>query len=174
MKPDIVSAIEGIILPLVPVLLSLVLAIFSVIPVEIPGYSSVTPNLFLMSLYHWTLYRPRHLPYASIFMIGLLIDLLTSAPGGTIGLQPLVFLLIRNQVLANRRYFVDKSFPYVWWGFALTAISVSLFLWVAGSALNNRFLEPRSFAFQTVLTVGLFPIMSWVFVQIQRATTPAN
>ena len=74
MKAKPVEPVDGIGQKLVPAAFTLVLAILSVIPLGIPGYAQVTPNYVLMSIYYWTIYRPDHLPYLVVFLIGLLVD----------------------------------------------------------------------------------------------------
>lgn len=168
MKERQADAVDGLGQKLTPAVLTILLAILSVVPVGIPGYAAVTPNIVLMSVYHWSIYRPEHMPYAAVFGIGVLVDLLTTAPGSVIGLTPLLLLLTRSAVLGQRRFFVGRSFPLVWWGFALAAGLFDLSIWAAASALNGTVLEPRSLAFQAVLTVALFPLVTLLFVRIQR------
>jgi rod shape-determining protein MreD len=170
MKAKQVEPVHGLAPKLAPALVTVVLAIVSVVPVGIPGYAEVTPDLVLMSVYHWTIYRPEHMPYAAVFLIGLLVDLLVTAPGGIIGLTPLLLLIVRWTVLGQRRFFVGRSFALVWWGFALVVAAVDLLTWLAGSALSGGILEPRSLAFRAVLTVAGFPVLTLLFARIQRVT----
>ncbi|HWK48207.1 MAG TPA: rod shape-determining protein MreD [Stellaceae bacterium] len=165
MKAITVDRIDGFGVRLVPVLLTLLVVVVSIVPLGIPGYAAVTPVFTLMAVYHWTIYRPELMPPVALFAIGLLQDLLTSGP---IGLSPLLLLVIRALVMSQRRFFVGKLFPFVWWGFAATVVAASLMLWVAAGALSGRLLDPRSFAFQAVLTVACYPAASWVFVRVYR------
>ena len=170
MKQKQAEPVNGLGPKLVPSLLTVILAIFTVVPVAIPGYASVTPNFVLMSVYHWSIYRPEHMPYLAVFLIGLLLDLLTTAPGSVVGLTPLLLLVVRSTVLGQRRFFVGRSFPLVWWGFALVVAVVDLLTWLVDSGLNGSLLEPRSLAFQAVLTVACFPPMTLLFARVQRLT----
>ncbi|MGB8841633.1 MAG: rod shape-determining protein MreD [Aliidongia sp.] len=173
MKPTPVESVHGLGPKLAPAVLTVALAVLSVVPVGIPGYATVTPNFVLMSVYHWSIYRPEHMPYLAVFLIGLLFDLLTSVPGSVVGLTPLLLLIIRSTILAQRRFFVGRSFPLVWWGFVLTVIVFDLAAWVVGSAFSGDLLEPRNPAFQAVLTVAFFPLLTLLFVRIQRVTASA-
>ena len=69
--------------------LSLILVVLSVLPTQIPGYMQIAPILVLISVYHWTIYRPNLLPIFAVFILGLLQDLLLGTP---VGLYVLVFL----------------------------------------------------------------------------------
>jgi len=165
MKAKPVEPVDGIGPKLVPAAFTLVLAILSVIPLGIPGYAQVTPNYVLMSIYYWTIYRPDHLPYLVVFLIGLLVDLLTFGPPGV---TPFALLIVRATVLSQRKFFVGKNFPILWWGFALAAGAVTFLSWGVGGFYSGRLLDPRSFAFQAVLTAAVYPVLSWVFSRVQR------
>ncbi len=69
-----------------------------------------------MAVYHWTIYRPDLLPPIGLFAVGLAQDLLAGAP---VGVGALVLLLARAAVLRYRRYFINRTFPFVWTGFTL-------------------------------------------------------
>lgn len=168
MKASPAARVYGIGPKLVPPLVTAALAVLSAVPIGIPDYASVTPNFVLMSLYHWTLYRPEYLSYPAVFAIGLFFDLLTTAPGTTVGLTPLVLLVARWAVLLNRRGFVGRRFPFVWAGFAVLTALVAIVLWALGSLLDFRMLEPRAYLFQAVLTVALFPVSTVLFARLQR------
>ncbi len=47
---------------LLPVATTLLAAVISVLPLQIPGYAALTPVFTLMAAYHWTIYRPDLLP----------------------------------------------------------------------------------------------------------------
>jgi rod shape-determining protein MreD len=136
-----------------------------VIPLGIPGYAQVTPNFVLMSIYYWTIYRPDHLPYLVVFLVGLLVDLLTFGPPGV---TPFALLIVRAAVLGQRKLFVGRNFPILWWGFAIATAAVTVLSWGVGSLYSARLLDPRSFAFQAVLTAAIYPVLSWVFSRVQR------
>src|SRR5215472_8578388 len=96
---------------MLPVATTLLAAVVSVLPVRIPGYAALTPVFTLMAAYHWTIYRPDLLPPLALFIIGLAEDLIAGSP---IGINPLTLLLARAAVLGQRRYFVNRTFPFIW------------------------------------------------------------
>jgi rod shape-determining protein MreD len=165
MKVDPVARTSGSGSAMVPQLLTLALALVTVIPIDIPDYAAVTPDFLLIAVYHWSLYRPNDLPYSVVFMIAVVEDLLTAGPPGLI---ELVLLLVRWAVLNTRRLFVGRTFPFVWGGFAVAAMAVSLASWLLGSILEGAMQEPRSVAFRTVLTVAFYPIMTPLFARAQK------
>ena len=150
---------------MIPQLTMLALAIATVIPVDIPDYAVVTPDFLLIAVFHWSLYRPNDVPYSVVFAVALLEDLLTAGPPGLI---ELLLLLVRWTVLNSRRAFVGRSFPFVWGGFVLVAIGVAFAGWLVASILAGMIQDPRSVAFRTVLTIAFYPIMTPLFVRLQK------
>jgi len=112
---------------LTPFLLSIALVLITVLPSGIPGLAAVAPPLALMSIYHWTVYRPNQLPVSAVFVVGLLHDLLTGAP---LGLFTLVFLTAYGVTLTQRRFVAGKSFLIYWFGFTLIAAGAAFESWV--------------------------------------------
>jgi rod shape-determining protein MreD len=154
---------------LTPFLLSLVLVVLTVLPSGIPSLAPVAPPLALMSIYHWTVYRPNQLPVVGVFAIGILHDLLSGAP---LGLFTLVFLTAYGVTLTQRRFVAGKSFLIYWFGFALIAAGASLESWVFACAWTFSLLDPNAMIFQYLVTIGLFPLFAGVFLRWQQALLP--
>jgi rod shape-determining protein MreD len=153
-----------------PTVTILILALLSVLPLRFPDYAAVAPLLALAGLYYWTIYRPELLPPAAVFLCGVVLDLLSGAP---LGIAALVFLLTRVVVLPQRRFFVDRLFPFVWGGFTLLAAGVIAFLWLLGSVLSGVVLDMRAATLQWVLTVASFPAVAYLLVRVQRGFLPS-
>lgn len=174
LKPAITPAIppvDNTAARLLPVATTMAAAIFSIQPVHIPGYASLTPAFTLMTAYHWTIYRPDLLPPLAVFLIGVAFDLLS---GGPPGVTALLLLLARALVLRYRRSFINKSFPFVWGGFTLLAGAAMLGLWVMHCLLALGRVEFPGSIFQAVLTISLFPIASFLLGRTQRALMAAG
>jgi rod shape-determining protein MreD len=151
---------------MLPVATTLLAAVISVLPLQIPGYAALTPVFTLMAAYHWTIYRPDLLPPVALFAIGLTEDLLAGSP---IGLNALMLLLTRVAVLGHRRYFVNRMFPFVWSGFTLLAAVAMLGMWAANSLLDLSLLDFRIAVIRAALTIAMFPLASFLLGRAQRA-----
>ena len=151
---------------LTPFGLSLLLVILSVVPTHFPGYAQIAPVLALVSIYHWAIYRPNLLPLFSVFILGLLQDLLSGTP---VGLYILVFLTVYGVVLSQRRFFAGKSFTMYWFGFAIISLVASVESWALASAWNLALLDFNAVTFQYLLSLGVFPIVAWIFLRWQQA-----
>jgi rod shape-determining protein MreD len=141
-----------------------------VLPLRFPDYAAVAPLLALAGLYYWTIYRPDLLPPGAIFLCGVVLDLLSGAP---LGVAALVFLLTRVVVMPQRRFFVDRLFPFVWGGFTLLAAGAIAFLWLLGSVLSGVMLDMRAATLQWVLTVACFPAIAYLLMRVQRGSLPS-
>jgi rod shape-determining protein MreD len=151
---------------LLPVATTLLAAVISVLPVQIPGYAALTPVFTLMAAYHWTIYRPDLLPPVALFGIGLAEDLLAGSP---IGVNALLLLLTRVAVLSHRRYFINRNFPFVWTGFTLLAAVAMLGLWGLHCVLDLSLLDFRNAVIRAALTIAMFPLASFMLGRAQRA-----
>src|SRR5229473_4216116 len=151
---------------MLPIATTVLAAVIAILPVRVPGYAALTPAFTLMAVYHWTIYRPDLLPPIGVFAVGLAQDLLVGAP---VGVGALVLLLARAAVLRYRRFFINRTFPFVWGGFTLLGAGAMLALWALHCLLQLTFFDLRSTMFRTVLTIAIFPVASFALGRTQRA-----
>jgi rod shape-determining protein MreD len=156
---------------MLPVATTLLAALISVLPVHIPGYAALTPVFTLMAAYHWTIYRPDLLPPLALFAVGLTEDLLAGSP---IGVNALLLLLSRSAVLSYRRYFVNRSFPFVWTGFTLLTVVALSGLWALHCILSLGLFDFRVTVIRAALTIAIFPLASFLLGSAQRAVMGAG
>ena len=156
---------------MLPIATTVLAATIAILPVQVPGYATLTPAFALMAVYHWTIYRPDLLPPLGLFAVGLGQDLLAGAP---VGVAALVLLLARAAVLRNRRYFVNRTFPFVWAGFTLLAAGAMLIFWALHCLLQLSILDLHATMFRTVLTIAIFPVASFALGRTQRAVMGAT
>ncbi len=146
-----------------------ILGLFGVVmlasPVRLFEGMAPTPLIPLVVVYFWSLYSPRHLPAASIFLIGLAQDLLS---GGPLGLWPAVYLAVQYVAMSQQSYFVGREVHVVWMGFAVAAASVSIILWLFMSLLSSTLLPLGGLAFQMLTTIAVYPVFAIVFGKLHR------
>lgn len=148
-----------------PMLLTLVLAVLSVVPIGIPGYWAVVPAYTAMAAFYWGVFRPDLQPASALFAIGVLQDILAGTP---VGLTAVVLLLIHSLATSQRRAFLGKPFVLAWLGFALIQAPVAAFAWLLASGLALRPIGGEPVLFQYLGTVTLFPVVAWIFVRVHR------
>lgn len=150
---------------LVPFVVTVIAVLLTLAPVPIPGYGPVAPSLTLIVVYYWAIYRPDLLSLWVVLGIGLFQDLLT---GPLIGMNALILILTYRIVTTQRRAFLGRSFPRVWWIFLLLALGAGIAEWIAQSAFNWRLVSTQPILYQVGMTVAMFPILAWVLIRMQR------
>jgi rod shape-determining protein MreD len=163
--------VSGGLARILPIVTTIIAATLAILPLRVPGYAALTPAFALMAVYHWTIYRPDLLLPIGLFAVGLAQDLIA---GTTIGTGALVLLLARAAVLRSRRYFINRTFPFVWGGFTLLAGATMLGLWALHCLMQLSFFDLRTTVFRIVLTVAIFPVASFALGRTQRAVMGAS
>jgi rod shape-determining protein MreD len=148
-----------------PAGLSLLFVLVTVVPVPMPGYASLVPMLTLAAVFFWAVHDPRLLPPIVIFAIGLIQDSLSGAPMGT---GTVVLLAVYGITVAQRRTFRNRSFIQVWAGFTMVAATAVVLQWLLTVAVDGAFAPPRVLLFQSILTIAVYPLVTWVLHLAQR------
>lgn len=142
---------------MLPVILTVLLLLFSLLPLKLPGLASIMPPLAMMGVFYWGVYRPDLLNGLSAFGLGVAQDLLAGLP---LGVSALVMLLVHGFAMVRRRFFLSHNFLIVWAGFALASAGAFLFTWTLVSLLAGRASAPQSAFIQFLMTVLLFPLLA--------------
>lgn len=106
------------------------------------------------------------MPAWAVFLIGLIADLLSFGPPGTI----LLAFLVAHGVAHTWRYGLSRiNFLLAWSALALLALILSLFQWFMACIGALRLMSPAPSLFQAALTIGIYPTLSALFVWAHRA-----
>jgi rod shape-determining protein MreD len=150
----------------VPVALTLLLTMLSVVPVRLPAASTLAPDIVLIAVFYWTVHRPDLMRLWTVFIIGLLGDVLSGTP---LGVHPIVLVVVHTAIISQHKIFRGASFGMVWWAFSLIApvahVLAAIIAFVATGALTDLSL----FALRVVLTIGFYPALAWLLGRAQRA-----
>ncbi|MCK5444724.1 MAG: rod shape-determining protein MreD [Rhodospirillaceae bacterium] len=165
MKSDLLQRFDYFARGSTPFVLTVLLVVLGAVPMRLPELASVTPLLPLMAVYHWTIYRPDLLPAWAVFFAGLLQDALVGTP---FGVHALVFLGVHMAVLSQQVFFTGKSFAVIWIGFALVAAGAMAMMWVLISLFYSQSTGLMGVAFQYLVTLGVFPVLTWLMLLWQR------
>ena len=150
---------------LTPFMTTLLMVLVSALPWQIASFAPITPAFAAISIYYWSIYQPIKLPYYSVFGLGMLLDLFTGNP---LGLSALIYLLVKAILNSQRTFFTDKPFWIVWAGFALVMLGISVFGWIVSSLYFSDFIAPLPFVIQCVLTILLYPAISFLLSILNR------
>ena len=165
MKTGLWYRFEMAVRGLTPFILTLSLAMLTVVPLRIPDFAPVTPMLTVIAVYYWSIYRPDLLPMAAVFAVGVFQDALAGMP---LGLSALVLITVQYTVIAQRRFFHSKTFLVEWWGFMLVAPGAAFAGWLLASLYFGALVSPRPLGFQLLLSVALYPCLAWLFTRAQH------
>lgn len=166
MKPSLWVRMDTWVRHLVPVGVTILLLLLTAVPTRLPGFAGIAPMLPLMGVYYWAIYRPDLLPAWAAFLIGLLYDIIGGTP---LGVNALVLLLVQGVAAAQRKFFLGKSFLVAWWAFGLLAAGAVGLSWLLVTILYGRVIDPTPVIFEYVLTMGLFPLLTWTLARTQMA-----
>lgn len=150
---------------IIPVGLSVVFVLLSVVPLPFSGSGSVVPMLAMASVFFWAVHHPALLPPAAVFAIGLLQDILT---GALLGSGAVILLLVYCIVASQRVIFYNKSFLVVWCGFAVVAPVAGLLDWALSSAFSGHLHAPGAMVLQVLLSVALYPLFTRILHGVHR------
>ncbi|MDE2200029.1 MAG: rod shape-determining protein MreD [Rhodospirillales bacterium] len=138
----------------VPVASTALLLLLLSAPLGLPGQAELQVAVALCCVFFWSLFRPGSMPPPTVFLLGLLGDLLGYAPPG-VGVLSL--LIVHGVALRWRRQLVRQGFGVVWLAFLGIAFGAAALAWIVTSLLEFRLLPPAAAMFQAVLTAGLYP-----------------
>lgn len=162
MKPTLGQQLDIQARRLVPAAVTLALVLLAAVPLHVPGLARIMPLLALIGVYHWTAYRPDLMTVPVVFTIGLFQDIVG---GGPLGLYAAVFLLVHGGIVSQARFFVGKGFVVLWFGFALMSAAAAVIAWVVMVLFNTALMDPWAPLYQYLLTLGVFPILSRLFLR---------
>ena len=156
---------------LFPLGLALAALLLGATPLYLPGYGMVAPNLALMVVFYWAIYRPDLFPAAVAFAIGLVQDALMGTP---MGLNALVLLAVHGVVTTQRRFFQGKAFAVIWWAFGFVSLGAGFLGWLVMVAFSAALIDPLPGIFAVLLTIALYPLMTWLLARIHHAALPVG
>jgi rod shape-determining protein MreD len=151
---------------LIPLAVTLLLLLLTAIPTRAPGFAGIAPMLPLMGVYYWAIYRPDLLPAWLAFLVGLLYDIIGGTP---LGVNALVMLLVQGTAASQRKFFLGKSFAVAWWAFGLLTAGAVGLAWLLVSFIYGRAVDPLPVIFEYLMTLSIFPVLTWTLARTQMA-----
>ena len=91
---------------LLPLLTSIILVLMSYVPLNFAAANNLRPAVGLMCVFFWMLHRPDVFNLFSVYFLGLVEDIVTSAPfGANIFACLIMYLLVSNLAVYERQTF---------------------------------------------------------------------
>lgn len=142
-----------------PLFVSVLWLMVSVIPLRSEIGANARPMVGVMCVYFWTVYRPDLFNLWSVFLLGLISDIMSIAPFGIyLFLYLIMFLLVTNLV----KYITEKTFEILWIGLVLLLPAVMFAGWLMMSMYYACFLPVKGMFFSYLLSVVLYPVVGGI------------
>jgi rod shape-determining protein MreD len=155
----------------IPSASAVLLTLLSVSAWPLPYLGPVRPSLGLIALFYWAAHRPSLFPPVVAFAVGMMIDILNGWP---VGLSAFLFVGAHQIIWRQRTLFAGHSFFKLWFGFALAALALMFAQWLLMGLWMWQIAPFKQVLLQTILTIVLFPLPCWIFIQLQRTILNAN
>lgn len=150
---------------LLPLLCSAGFLLISYIPVHLPFFSMLRPDMGLICVFFWALYRQDLFNFGSAFTLGFVADCMSAAP---LGLNVFVYLFIFMLCSTFGRFINMKPFRVSWFGFAAVLALALLLKWLLISFYYRRFLALGGVSLAYGVTLFWYPLIARVNMWIQN------
>lgn len=170
MRPLFLQRLDSWARAAAPLALTLAVVIVKLVPLRLPAFSVIAPDVVLMAVFYWTVHRPDLLRSWGAFVVGLLEDILTGTP---LGVTSLVLLLVHWTIIAQHRVLRGLSFALLWAAFAVTAAGAKALIVALALVISHGRVDPTILFAQYAFTVAFYPLVSLLMGRAQRAFLPA-
>lgn len=165
MEESFFEIISGNFKKIIPLILSLFLVLINFIPVHIPLTHFLRPDLAIISVYFWVLYRPDLFGPVSTLILGLFVDFLSASP---LGLHVFVLMSMYVLIVTLAGYVNTKPFITSWVGFGIICF-IALFLkWVLLSCYTHHLISMAYIVITYFVTVLIYPLFARFDIYIQN------
>ncbi len=154
---------------LLPILISVVLALAAVLPVGLPQWGVMAPPFLLIGVFYWSIVRPDLLPPTAAFLLGLLQDLLTGMP---LGSGALIMTITQWTMRGQQRYLINRPFFLMWAAFAPVVMIAGVLDWLIYALFTFHPAPIDGALVRMVLGFVLFPVVAWLVLIPTHRTLP--
>ena len=165
MQDEVAENVKGYFQRLTPLFFSLFLLLLSYVPISFILSSNIRPAIGMVCVYYWIIHRPDIFNLLSVYLLGMVEDILSAVPMGT----NIFSLLVMYVLLLNLgRFFNGKPFIVTWYGFAILSFITVLSKWLVVSIYYAQFLPFVQVLFCYLFSVAAYPILSLFNAFIQN------
>lgn len=142
-----------------PLFVSILWLMISAIPLRSEVSANARPMIGVICVYFWTACRSDLFNLWSVFLLGVVSDIMSIAPLGIyLFLYLIMFLLVTNLA----KYVTEKTFEILWVGLVLLLPVVMFAGWLMMSVYYACFLPVKAMFFSYFLSVALYPIVGGI------------
>ncbi len=144
---------------LMPLLFSVVLVALSYLPLKSSLANNARPDIGLMCVYFWLIYRPDLFNLCSVCFLGIFVDIVSSTPFGNYLFSMLVmYLLVTNLV----KYLNGRVFVVLWVGITVLMPICFFVQWLLLSVYYAEPLPVLPLIFSYLVSLAFYPIVGGI------------
>ncbi|OPZ75989.1 MAG: rod shape-determining protein MreD [Alphaproteobacteria bacterium ADurb.Bin438] len=128
------SKAYNFLLKISPIIMILFIIFIEHAPVYFSYFSFIRPQISLIVVFFWSVYFPESLGIFSVFLLGLLSDLLFNS---VLGLSAFLFLLMYVLLSEYKNFLTNRSFSFVYVIFSFVMFCASLIKYLIMTIENN-------------------------------------
>lgn len=132
----------------------------------LPYFSVLKPQIVLVAVFYWTLYRPTLMPPWVVFTTGLLLDSMN--PVMPIGTHALSYLLIAGLLKPRRRMLMGQPFMMIWVAFIAVAVMDMVIKMTVIEVFTTISVNTMTVMLNGLVTTLFFPLVLMVLVWVHR------
>ncbi len=145
-----------------PTLVTIATLLLMMLPIWIQG--PLLPQMGLLGVSYWAINRPALMPAVAAFSIGLMQDLWLGMP---LGVNASLLMLVTLSLAGQHLVFLSRPFSFAW--LVILPVTALYALASAGlTALAGQSTPMMPLLLQTVITILLFPLTTWLHARVQR------
>jgi rod shape-determining protein MreD len=142
---------------IIPFLTILFLIIIMMLPYKISVIGDIMPFLTLIGVYYWSVFRARRLPIWTVFILGMLQDILLGSP---IGMMSLLLIVVQQIIFIQGRQFLERDFIFNWVVFVMLAFGFGVASWGIASLYIREILDFWNVLGQVLMTIAFYPVIT--------------
>ena len=165
MEDSLTEILENRFKKLLPFLCSVILLLIAYVPIHLPLSQYLRPDVGMICVYFWALYRQDLFGAISAFALGFIADSLSAVP---VGLGIFSFLTVFALASTFGSYVNSKPFALSWGGFAVISLFAFVIKWLLLSVFYSKFLAFGGVFTAYLATLFLYPLIARLNIYIQN------
>jgi rod shape-determining protein MreD len=144
-------------------LLILFLLLLSIISIEVRGLKFLIPLIDVITIFYWSIFRPRVINNTFLIITGLLYDVLTNSP---LGLNAFLYTGSSLLLSGQRKFFVKSPFSMLWLGFLIFCTLFCIVKWLVIVFYNGKFYFSAPIIVQLFTSIAFYPFLHSLYNKI--------
>ena len=150
---------------LLPLSITVLFAIFMLLPLG-SGVANVTmPNLVLISVFYWLSSRPLLMPYGACAGVGLALDFWLDVP---LGLNMLILLMARLFVLGQSKHYRGRNRLLYWAVFSVMSLGLYAMSWLIMAVVSGQIWSVKPLFLQWLVTAFSYAPVAFFLGRVRR------